>query len=915
MSLRIDDDFKYGGIGAPGKLLFSPADARTLEQAIIDSSHPTLSEYGYSRIDPSFVESPNMETISSLTRLYDYCAANKAVFVDMINKIRSHPDTLTSGDIVVCKKQMRVILYLAGRDADDIQTTLTRREAEIQRAEALVVRKASNDNVVCDLTEYATHNGLTLDTMQQQIGADNTGTAETFGRLVGGDYTLRDIDTLLALSDGTGQEPFQTALRQFVNHSMIPHLDYFLIQAMKSEDLSQVRSEDFPNIARFGQQPMLEAGIATFSAAPDNPALAATVAQATNELDLSFLHDANAGGIRERLARASSMVDTQVTEFEGIFDGTRERIAEILSQTSDAQDAKQTTGSTLDKARKDNTALREKAAAIAWDIETKERSLATKSTIRTQTSRRIATGQILGGIALKFLPPPIGGGGNNSIVAGLVTLANARAQNRIEKAGHDVETTRMGERAAGYRSQIVSESALEKQISQIEQEIDKLLESRDYQEKYGTAQKLESVRKAYLAKDILDVGQRNSRNLERISQQHGIATLEDLIGAFDGRTAQALTHFCLGYADSNDLSIIIATSNAATPGTTDPARLALHEMVEEHVKDSIAEHYSRAAQVDKAYQANVIGIGTDFYDARQMVQRETDDKLAALMGYQQATQPGLIEGEFNVRGANDIRRVFDFWLHRHGDRMISGVVTGTVGTPKRVTAHPPDRQRSYVETVKQSYGLDGGSVPSVSDDFQRVCAYEYLYHQNINSLGQGENLASDNPQALTMYPVINATINEFIRSMNLTSLEEYRAHVGERLDNLIAQTFIDFFSELGHRHAADVDINTSKAELLAAQTKPELFALAFEDHLKLTECDARNNFPLFLEIYARNLEKMLEVTRGDDREALLQQIDDVHALTQGQLKPDVVMPGSPTALQNALNRNHTYANTGWNAGR
>jgi len=465
-------------------------------------------------------------------------------------------------------------------------------------------------------------------------------------------------------------------------------------------------------------------------------------------------------------------------------------------------------------------------------------------------------------------------------------------------------------------SQQTDEQSIQNSIQAIKNEILQLTQSAEYQQQYGTAQKLDAVKKAYLAKSILDFGKSNHSQLEELCRENKINSLDSFVGEFDSRLENALTNFCFGYADSNDLSVIIAEANSIDEFTTDPKEKVLREIVEEYIKPNIAAHYSHASQVDKIYQANLIGLGTDLYEARQMVCRATDESLTALIGYQQSTQPALIDGKYSARGANDIRRVFEFWLHRHGDRTIndSRINDGETQikfSPKRISAIPESDQKTFVEIVKQSHTLGQTSMPEISDDFQRLCAYEYFYHQDRNAIANGDKFFTDNPQVLASYPVVNSTVNYFIRSLNMKSLSHFREEVGDRLDNLLAQTTMDFFAELGHQHSSSVKVNQSKSDLLQAKTKPDLFALAFENHIKLLTKEAKNNLPLFLQIYERNLEKMLEVAQVEDRTLLLEQIDVVHELTKGKLKPNVVMPGSKAAIAIARNENHTFENTKW----
>ncbi len=53
-----------------------------------------------------------------------------------------------------------------------------------------------------------------------------------------------------------------------------------------------------------------------------------------------------------------------------------------------------------------------------------------------------------------------------------------------------------------------------------------------------------------------------------------------------------------------------------------------------------------------------------------------------------------------------------------------------------------------------------------------------------------------NPEAPAAYVMADEVIHRFIEQLKFSSIEHYRAKVGDRLDNLIAQTFMDFFAEL-----------------------------------------------------------------------------------------------------------------------
>ena len=88
----------------------------------------------------------------------------------------------------------------------------------------------------------------------------------------------------------------------------------------------------------------------------------------------------------------------------------------------------------------------------------------------------------------------------------------------------------------------------------------------------------------------------------------------------------------------------------------------------------------------------------------------------------------------------------------------------------------------------------------------------------------------------------------------------------------------------------------------------------FDDYSDHITNSALGKYDVFLQIYARNLEKTLEVVPDKDRKALKRQIDEVRS-TSAELAPVVVESGTVPALKRARNENHSHENTHWRGGR
>ena len=439
-------------------------------------------------------------------------------------------------------------------------------------------------------------------------------------------------------------------------------------------------------------------------------------------------------------------------------------------------------------------------------------------------------------------------------------------------------------------------------------EIDKLWEkikdnaaSKEMQELVSDSLKSQRIIKAFLANTILTDGFNNVLELEQSCQESGINSVDNFIASFDGRLKESLQRFCFGVANSNDMEIIITEANTLNGKLNKPEQ-ALKDFVEEVIKPHASSYLTRASKIDKIYQANLLNFGTTLHWENEIVRNSTDTAFAALFA-----------NEFGMSsvGLQDVRNLFDFHLERHGGKYLydAKLKDGQMADkyPKKsINVLADEHMEAFVDMAGKSAAHGRSTQPEIGDMFLRVCGYEYFMPQAVRTAGTN-NIFAENPEAPAAYPMINSVINDFIEKMSLNPIEKYREQVGEKLDILIADTFIDFFSKLGKIHDADQAI-TEHRERLAAPSLSEKYAPTFASYIKRITKDAKGRFDLFLDIYKENLEKTLKLAPEKTRENLEIQIQNLSEPTRTMLFPEVVKPGSHQAKLIAHYEEHTYTN-------
>lgn len=482
-----------------------------------------------------------------------------------------------------------------------------------------------------------------------------------------------------------------------------------------------------------------------------------------------------------------------------------------------------------------------------------------------------------------------------------------------------------------YRKALVAELEQQKidtskfpaEIDALAKQVQALADSRPMKQLLHDETRARALVEGYLRQKILKSGLDTCRSLEDYSKQHGLASLDDLLAAFekgDKRFYTALSNLCYGHADSNDMEVLLADVNAMRGNMLPPHEQALKQFVERVVKGNISHYMTRASQVDVISDLKLVDFATMHVDHRAAaadLMRGAKEPTAQEQGKRQvdaATKVALtlmFSKQFGVThvGQYDVTRMFSFFLHRHGrheliaSELHDGQVSDTLAS-KRVSVRTPKQIRGFVERAKASALRGREDQPDVGDLFLRVCGYEYYLPQAVITSGRG-NRFKENPEAPVAYPMVNRVVQHFIERMSLTDLPTYRAKIGEELDSVIAQTFIDFFQHVGQEHAEKFAQDRSYLRDAHAHENYGPRFDAYED--KITR-DVEGRFSLFMKLYARNLRKELTTSPEEVAVLLRQQLANLEQHAQDYLAPAVASPGSFEAREEARTQNHRRSN-------
>ena len=801
---------------------------------------------------------------------------------------------------------------------------LKRQEEALKAAEAKYLAQiaAPTKN---ELKKYAERNGLTLEDFANAVASGTTisAIAAPIAGFLGGRPTLAHLEALLEWNKNSpiADDPAHRTAKQFIAHSVIAHLDYFVMFAMKKEELSGIKPDEYPLIQAYSS------GAYRLDEEPHDRlefsnAKVAKLAQAeVRPLDLASLRDGVVAPHMDKMRDALAEVNDRLADFELAHIEKLTEIATILNNILAKEGKKSKVVQERDEVTRDNRKLEREIRAAKRVLEAR----------KEEDKKRLALSDgdkvlYVAYEALKSIPW-VGNGMRAALdVQHVVDVASEGAEDFGLVKAKDIRIRQSISRQAQRAQQDMIDKIIlmvgdvrkyDREIKQIEKLIGELTEAKDEKEQLTTATTREAVRELFLSRYILEHGMQNSRDLEEVCEGNPkVGNIDNLLDMFDrkSRIGEALQNLCFGYADSNDLCVIMAEVNGFKQPLA-PEQQVLHDFSDDLLKPNLGDFFSHASKMDFVYQVGLAGLGTNLHNGRKMVREAHDQRMATL--FADAFGVKTTANDLTVAGALDVQKLFGYYMERHGkntmsaERLHDGEVTDA-RQRKAVNVLPYDTESDFVENVKRSQALRRNSQPDVGDLFLRICGYEYFVPQAVNAAGK-DNLMRENPEAPAAYPMANRVITQFINNMGMGSIGGYREKVRTRVDNLIAQTFMDFFSELGSVHSQNPRLVEKRINLKNAFYKSENYGRTFDTYCNNITRDALSQYPLFLEIYARNLEKQLAGLPKSEAAELREQIAYVKKTCEA-LAPDVIEPGSAQAKLAANELNHSFENTHWRGG-
>lgn len=607
------------------------------------------------------------------------------------------------------------------------------------------------------------------------------------------------------------------------------------------------------------------------------------------DYDFSFLSDPRQGDLLTRIRRAVDLSDKQVAEFDSVVKSLQAKIEMMLREAVQKAGSVEAVAKQIDASFANNTEIQRQIGHDERRQMTVERWIA-------QEASKIAAGA---GISMLT-------GGASGPISVARTLGDI--PNTLNE--HKYLSEKIAENYAG----------LDNILLQVEKQ-DLLREDIDRLNKLGSVMALQKdqaavqrLLKGYLRRQVLEMALQNCEYLDKQVKRGGEISIDAFLGAYEheaqqsgsetkGRVFEALRNFCLGFADTDDLNIMLAYSDTitakagATPVTTHDKML--NQFVERHIKPSIDDYASKCSRMDvlKSAQFSLDDVRGILLDPQQDM---TNKELAA-----------LVHSNFASEGSLQVNRIFDFYLHRHGGkhlyqtRLNDGMVTDET-EPKAVRIWSEDKKGEFIDRAIHSYKHDRISLPGVDSIFLRVCAAEYFEPQSVITSGSQATFR-ENSQAPIAYPMANDVINDFIERMSLSPFGKYRAVMEDKrdIDALIAQSFIDYFSALGHLHTEKF---AKERGALAKSYDLKAYGTRFRDCYNTITDDALERYDLFQIIFEKNLQKTIDTNTHSENSVLLAQLDEVKRMGAKGLNPPIIMPGSEEALQRAIRGNRHFEN-------
>lgn len=772
-------------------------------------------------------------------------------------------------------------------------------------------------NIARQFQQYAGFNGISLDDVFSTKDAELKGVLD---RLFKGMPTAADIERLTAISDDLANKqmvtPEMRTLKQFINHVVIPNKQYFDILASFSDDIRAQDLSVFPPLEILGQKPITLSGRITPT--PADPAkgdemldrakakVAVRKVIAGNAV-YEILKASDKPHV-EKMAELVRANDTELQQYEGMFAKIEQAIdtlqvhGEALKSQAHGKQIEITDGT------KSNKVIDGRIYGTNALNQAKQKAATTASRVRGGLA--LAGGIVLAMVDGGAASVPLAAEGAKSLfrkkVGDIVHRSSKDALHSVtfavgQEVGARVENAALDDYMFSLMQQKVDVGALQTELKVLETAIADTQQSQAFQALLKDEAKRSQVAETLLLCSLIRNGYNNSLEFEEICNQHGVESVDAFFAHYEGtRLGLALKKHCHGIADSNDMAIILAEANCLR-GQLSGADATLKEYVEDVLKPNVASFFSKASKMDVISVHNMTGFGNELSFSAEM-QLENSRAIRLLL----ASEFGM-----SVVGREDVRGMFDYPPHRHGDRRLydEKIRDGEMSDEypdKRVSCVSHDQMERFVDMAKRSVASGRTSFPKVGDMFMRVCAYEYFQPQAVMTGGK-DNIFTDHPQSPSAYPLVNTVVHEFIKKLEMSGLDEYRDKVGLRLDNVIASTFFDFFARLGDAHKDDPKFTEIRTRVKDAANYDD-YAPVFDRYVKSITRDAVGRFDMFLELYKHNLQAQMNCSTDQDRAVLEEQIVQVKDIAGGKLSPAIIRPDSHEARMRAQDELHTGAN-------
>lgn len=634
----------------------------------------------------------------------------------------------------------------------------------------------------------------------------------------------------------------------------------------------------------------------------------------------SILHDPERGGIMHRMEEAVAGIDDDVKEFKAMTAGIQAKIDDLAARQLVAS------GRVADISGDELAALRTND-----DITRQQRSHERLQRLSEDRWVKETLGNLGSSVAMAIAVPYLAPALPGKLAADLanfhgttMVLSNT-ARAKGYQAVKDNEVAHQQAIIDELESRKIDTNIFPDEIRELTLEVQRLADSAPVQRLKKDEVKARTIIEGCLRQKIFKSGLEVCRSLDKYAQREGIDSLDTLLEQFstgDADLYAALSNLCYGHANSRDIEIILQDVHNMKGDDLPPHEKALKRYVERVMKGDVAAFITRASQIDVIEDMKLIDFKTMSVDHRatsaDLVRGSAplDDEEQARRQVEEANRTALtcmFSQQFGVThiGQYDVKRIFSFYLHRHGrkqliaDELQDGQVTMDE-LPKRVTAKSTEQMEGFVEraTRRGSNHRKEDEVPHIGDLFLRTCGYEYYLPQAVITSGRGNRFA-DNPESPVAYPMVNEVIQSFIQKLSLKDHATYQQQVGAELDNVIAQSFIDFFQQLGKKHNEEF---AQERGYLRDAYEHEMYKSRFITYQDDITADAVSQFPMFLQLYQRNLKKALTIAPEAEVAVIEQQIASLDGQAQQHLATAFAMPGSHQARLEARQQDQRGSN-------